>query len=255
MNDICPEHEFITKGLAGYDGMEVREYTFCKLENYNGDLQDYTLDLITRQSYDKKPLPVVFFIHGGGFLQPHDKRQGYISIFARELTRVGYAVVSPDYPIFDNVAQRSAWNATMGADRAAEAVHLAYLYIRENAERLNLDADRIALMGGSAGGMTGFYLLGHYNDNIRAFINCWGAPQGFSPCVSGFPPTLSIHGTADTLVRYELELPIQADLEKAGVVHELITLEGAGHTPMKFFATYIQSVIDWLDKYMKTNEI
>ena len=32
-------------------------------------------------------------------------------------------------------------------------------------------------MGGSAGGMTCFYLLEHYSDKILAFGNCWGCPR------------------------------------------------------------------------------
>ena len=74
------------------------------------------------------PLPVVIFAHGGGFVQPNDKRQGYIPVFAKALTKEGYAVVSPDYPVFDNLKEREAWNKTAGADRAAEAVYLAYQY-------------------------------------------------------------------------------------------------------------------------------
>ena len=124
------------------------------------------------------------------------------------------------------------------------------MYIKENAERLRLDTDRIAVMGGSAGGMTSFYWLEHYKDKVLAFINCWGAPRGIIPNVTNFPPTLSVHGTADTTVPYELELPIQNALEKSDIPHKLITLDGAGHTPMRFFQTYIRSVIEWLDKYM-----
>ena len=69
------------------------------------------------------PRPVVIFVHGG-FVIPNDKRQGYIPVFAKALTKAGYAVLSPDYPVFDNHEERAKWNKSMGADRAAEAVHL-----------------------------------------------------------------------------------------------------------------------------------
>ncbi len=44
-----------------------------------------------------------------------------------------------------------------------------------------------------------------------------------------YPPTLLIHGTADTDVPYSLSQDMDAKLGKAGVVHEFITVEGAGH--------------------------
>ena len=225
---INPELQFKLKSLATYDGMKLDEYSFVYMENYKGEQQEYKLDVIAPLEKSEAPRPVVIFVHGGGFAQPCDKRQAYIPMFAHHLTKAGYVVVSPDYPIFDDADQRAAYTGNdRGAARAAEAVHMAYLYIQQNAEGLHLDADRIAIMGGSAGGMTGFYLLDHYDDKFRMFGNCWGAPKGYMPDVTKFPPTLSIHGTADQAVPYELEAPIQAAFEAAGIDHELITLEGA----------------------------
>jgi len=44
-----------------------------------------------------------------------------------------------------------------------------------------------------------------------------------------YPPTLLIHGTADTDVPYSESAAMAARLEECGVPHALITLEGAGH--------------------------
>jgi acetyl esterase/lipase len=44
-----------------------------------------------------------------------------------------------------------------------------------------------------------------------------------------FPPTILIHGTADTDVPYSLSKEMDATLAKAGVVHELIPVDGAEH--------------------------
>ena len=44
-----------------------------------------------------------------------------------------------------------------------------------------------------------------------------------------YPPTLLIHGTADTDVPYSESAAMAARLEDCGVPHELLTLEGAGH--------------------------
>ena len=249
---VNPELEFKLKSLATYDGMRLDEYSFVYMENYKGEQQEYKLDVIAPLEKSEAPRPVVIFVHGGGFTQPCDKRQAYIPMFAHHLTKAGYVGISPDYPIFDDPEQRAAYaGADRGAARAAEAVHMAYLYIQQNADALHLDTDRIALFGGSAGGMTGFYMLEHYSDKIRMFGNCWGAPRGYMPDVTKFPPTLSIHGTADQAVPYELEAPIQAAFEAAGVDHELLTLEGAPHTPLMHLDDFIPTVLAWLEKTMK----
>jgi acetyl esterase/lipase len=245
------ERKFISHGVAAYEGMSLEEVAFCKMEDYHGVMQDYKLDVIKAPDESDAPLPVVIFVHGGGFVQPHNKRQGYIPVFAKALTKAGYAVVSPDYPIFDNRAHRDTWNETIGADRAAEAVHYAYLFVKENAKKYNFDPERIAVMGGSAGGMTCFYLLEYYDDSFRFFGNCWGTPWHRVPDVKKFPPTVSIHGTADQTVSFDLEAPVQEALEKAGIPHELVAIEGAPHTPMKHFAEFIPTVLTWLDRYMK----
>ena len=44
-----------------------------------------------------------------------------------------------------------------------------------------------------------------------------------------YPPTMLIHGTADTDVPYSLSKEMDATLDKAGVTHEFITVDGAEH--------------------------
>lgn len=44
-----------------------------------------------------------------------------------------------------------------------------------------------------------------------------------------YPPTLLIHGTADTDVPYSESAAMAARLREYGVAHELLSLEGAGH--------------------------
>ena len=251
MSNFSPEGEFVQHDLSAYLGMSLREMAFCRVKDHRGDLKEYRLDLIVSPGAPTEPRPVVIFVHGGGFLPPNDKRQSYVATFARALTEQGYAVISPDYPIFENNEQRALWNETQGADLAAEAIYRACLFVKENAEALSLDPSRVALMGGSAGGMACFYLLEHYDVDVKMFGNCWGVPRKYAVDVTGFPPTLSIHGTDDKLVSYALEAPIQKDFERLGIPAELITLQGAGHTPIKEFGTYFPTLLAWLDRYVK----
>lgn len=247
----APEMEFRKKFKPDYSGMTVTEVPFCTMEDHSGTPMEYKLDVITAQNAASGKLPVVFFIHGGGFLKPNDKRQAYISMFARELTKSGYAVVSPDYPQFDSEQQlAAAGGEAAGYAKAAQAIHYAYRFVAENGKQWNLDASRTAIIGGSAGGWATFYTIANYRDPYRAFVNCWGAPAVLPP-VSNFPATLSIHGTEDVLVPYALETAAQTALEQAGIEHPLITLPGCGHTPLNKFGEFMPVILEFLRARME----
>lgn len=244
------EEDIRSKYNPDYSGMDLREYPFATMENHCGNLREYCLDLMTAEGSTETNRPVVFFVHGGGFTEPCDKRQAYIPMIARHLVKQGYAVVSPDYPVFNSPEELdAAGGEPAGYQKAGMAIHLAYVWLREHRRELNLDCERIAIIGGSAGGWASYYAIADHRDLYRAFVNCWGSPRVL-PSLIGFPPTLSIHGTLDSLVPYALEEAAQNALRKAGVVHELITLDGCGHTPLNKAELFIPRIISWLNQYL-----
>ena len=100
----------------------------------------------------KQDLPVVVFIHGGGW------RSGFRSEFvpmALRLARNGYASVTVTY--------RLAGEAMYPA--AVHDVRAAVRWVREHAGEYGLDPRRIALAGGSAGGQIASLagVTGHMN--------------------------------------------------------------------------------------------
>jgi len=231
-----------------YSGMRVREMPFGSMENHHMEQEEYKLDFITKEGTVPDKLPAVFFIHGGGFKKPHDKRQVYISYFAKALTAAGYAVVSPDYPQFDSAQElEAAGGESAGYAKAAQAVNLAVEFMKSHSAELGIDPGRIAIIGGSAGGWAAFYAIAEKPENFRCFINCWGSPQQL-PDVSAFPPTLSIHGTDDVLVPYPLETAAQAALDKQRIEHRLITLENCGHTPLYKMPEFVPEILKWLSR-------
>jgi acetyl esterase/lipase len=65
------------------------------------------------------------------------------------------------------------------------------------------------------------------------------------------PPTLIIHGDADTLVPIQQGQVMIAALKKVGVPAELVVKHGVGHT-FKGMEKEPVKIVDWFDKYLKT---
>jgi acetyl esterase/lipase len=106
-----------------------------------------------------KPTPVVINIHGGGWNKGVKESQtGFNTFF-----KAGYAVANIEY--------RLTQQAT--APAAIEDTRCALIYLIKNADALNIDVNKIVIMGGSAGGHLALMggLLG--NDN-RFDSNCKG---------------------------------------------------------------------------------
>lgn len=85
-----------------------------------------------------KPSPMLINIHGGGWNHGVKESQTGFSTFFKE----GFAVANIEY--------RLTGQAT--APAAIEDARCALVYILLNAKELNIDVNRIVLMGGSAGG-------------------------------------------------------------------------------------------------------
>ncbi len=87
-----------------------------------------------------KPLPVIAMIHGGGWV--NGDRIGYASL-GIQLARTGdYAAVGVGY----RLTKEAHWPSQVYDCKAA------IRWIRAHAKELNLDADKIAVWGSSAGG-------------------------------------------------------------------------------------------------------
>lgn len=247
-----PEIQF-KQYKADYSGMKLEEYTFTEMKNLYGENHYFKLDVMTSLVEENDIKPVALFIHGGGFTEPCDKRQAYIPLFARKLIEAGFAVVSPDYPVYKDESDRDQMTVNESADcckEPASVVTKAVEYLCNHKQELKIDPNQIVILGGSAGGMTAFYTVAEGPDKYKAFINLWGTPAEF-PDVSKFPPVLSVHGTADLLVPYEREKELTELLEEKGITNRLITLDGCGHTPLNRFDEFMPEIIDFLKECLK----
>ena len=113
-----------------------REIAYADTKNPR---QALDLFLPKTRKFDK-PLPVIAFIHGGGW-RNGDKRRGWGQVL-RYVESGRYAGVSIGY----RLSGEAKWPAQIHDCKAA------IRWIRANAKKYNLDPNRIGVMGTSAGG-------------------------------------------------------------------------------------------------------
>ncbi len=65
------------------------------------------------------------------------------------------------------------------------------------------------------------------------------------------PPTLILHGDADTLVPLQQSEIIVEKLKEAGVPAELVVKKGAGHGVWPTILADLKTIADWFDKYLQ----
>ena len=218
---------------------------------------------IVRPAEQAGPLPVILFIHGGGW-QAGNKRDGLQTLYG--LAKQGYVAASVQY----RLAPDSHFPAQI------HDVKAAVRYVRSHAQELNIDPDRIGIMGGSAGAHLALLLattdradgLEGTNEGdevvssrvqavfsvagptdltpvfpksseymVNAFIGQTraDAPDQYAKASpihyvsAGDTPIFAVHGTKDELVPYEQVPAMVAACQKAGVSMELITIEDGGH--------------------------
>ena len=221
---------------------------------------------------------VVFMVSGGWFSRwvPPEQRARQFA----DLLEAGYTVIpvhhgsSPRYHVPDAYAD----------------VSRAIRHIRLHADQHGIDADRIGVTGGSAGGHLSLMLgldsdAGQLDseDEVLRTGNSVAAVVAYYPPVdlrritgpnerfpalnfpnekaaaispilhvdSQDPPTLLIHGDADDLVNISNSEIIYAEFQKHDVSADFITIQGAGHGFRGDDArTAAQARLEWFNKHL-----
>lgn len=193
----------------------------------------------------------VMLVHGGGWSA--GSRSDYAPL-ARALAAQGFTAVSIDYRLSPAVRH----------PQHLQDVACQFRWLRAQAQALDVDPDRIAAVGGSAGAHlvallayaspearpAAVVLHGGPMDLVRAMREL-AAPQqgavqalfgtatpredqlrGASPVAwvrTGAPPTLLLHGEQDPLVPVSQARALADALANARVPHRLHVIPGAGH--------------------------
>ncbi len=210
-----------------------------------------SLDIYSPQNDNLQNRPVIVFIHGGGFRPGNDKTQSYIVEMANRFTKKGYVCISIDYRVRENPKDDPVGTISDAVQDALKGLD----WLRKNSELLKIDKTKIIIAGGSAGGMLGCNLC--FNDRadkmdkagIVGFIDLWGTPDviwGDLNIDKNDPPTIIVHGTDDKLVSYSNSVRLAEKLKANHIKHELITIEGAGHTPVAHIDDFEKKIAGFL---------
>jgi len=248
------------------DSVEVRfDQPYAGNDNPKQQLDIY----LPKKRKDDKPVPVVVFIHGGGW--GGGDRKGFVNPAIQTAASGKYAAISVGY----RLSGEKIWPAQIHDCKAA------IRWIRAHAKELNIDPNKIGATGNSAGGhlvtLLGLTagnkdLEGDVGENsgtssaVTCVINFCGptdmaaplmqgeAAKKDDPAVAGLVggslkekadvvkatspltyvskqavPIMTVHGTADLRVNYNNAEKLDAALKQAGTTHYLIPMEGAGH--------------------------
>ncbi len=223
---------------------------------------DRKLDIYRPIDLPKGKLPVIVFIHGGGF--GGGDKKGTEAV-CTSLSNLGYAVVSINYRLElkrKKVAGASA-SANMGKGVpengfnpalsnavaiAAEDAQLALKWIKENAESYNLNTAAVAISGGSAGGMTALYTAYATDQKIlpiKAVVNLWGGLEKVPVLKKKSPALLTYHGDLDNVIHVDFAYVLHKEMQSIGHPHAVLhVMEGKGHARYDLIAKEKAAEID-----------
>jgi acetyl esterase/lipase len=252
---------FLAAGLAPSWSASAGEVVIEKDVDYLGSGRAEKADLYRPKDIPEgQRVPAVVIIHGGGWTGGEKGAARELGI-GTTLAENGYVGLSINYLLSDEV-HRVTWPQNLHDCKTAVR------WLRKNADRLHVDPDHIGVIGGSAGGHLSAMVAAtgpeakydppgpysEYPTRVQAAVimyapmemnlidRAWlGKTRAEDPAlyqeVSPLthldprdPPFLVLHGTADKLVEVEQSRILDAALEKTGLRHQLIIIEGGPHT-------------------------
>jgi acetyl esterase/lipase len=199
-------------------------------------------------------------IHGGGFTGGQRDSVRDINICSN-LARHGYVAMSIEYQLATR--GKGSWPQNLRDCKTA------IRWLRVNANRLNIDPERIGVIGGSAGAtLAGLVALTEKSDgldpqepysNVSCRVRCGVMLYGISDLAqwhdnamlgksisedialykkaspvtyarADSPPMLLVHGTADETVNYHQSELLADALNKVGASPELVIIPNAVHS-------------------------
>lgn len=177
--------------------------------------------------------PGFIAVHGGG-LTRGDKRTENMVELCRELAGRGYACVSINYRLLgDDPAADGETPISRALNAAIEDAERAVTWLRNGAGHYQVDPERIAV-GGSSAGAAIVLRLAYRGAGpgvpVRAVFSWVGGLDGREGMLdAGEPPLFMVSGEADTSVPASEARALAERARRVGIPHELLVCEELGH--------------------------
>jgi dienelactone hydrolase len=228
------------------------------LEGDKTQQKDHEFDLYQPDNDNLAALPLIIWMHGGGF-KFGSKGVHEAELMCRAFAQRGYVCASINYRLskskfsfkFDDM-QKSSYFAVQDARQAIE-------FFRKNHERFNIDPDKIIVAGNSAGGIMA--LLAAYTsdeelarhtgvnvttkvalhntqqpEKVAAVVNFWGAIYRLDWLKNARVPIVSICGNKDGIIPPTTSngsmygsVDIEKEAERVHIPHSLKVFTGYSH--------------------------
>jgi len=232
---------------------------------------DRLLDLYLPHTKPMQSLPILVFIHGGGFSGGDKGAKGNVAL-CKEIAAKGYVVVSINYYLY--LKQNKIQGASAGANMkdglpkdgkfhagletavkmASADTELALQWIKNHAENYALDTNRLAISGGSAGAMTALYTTYRSKQKIlpiRCVVNFWGGLASTDDIRASAPPLLTFHGEQDDLINVVYAYALHKKMKELNIQQsEIHILKNMGHAIYNYIT---KNEINTIDKFLTSN--
>jgi acetyl esterase/lipase len=187
-----------------------------------------------KQHPTQTEFPIFLYYHGGG-LRYGDRKRDVPLCTVQYLLDRGIAFVSVDYRVLQH-----GFNGSAILTDAYDAVR----FLKAHGADYRLNSDKIVVSGNSAGGnlamMVGYGLNASM---VAGVLTLWGVEPGYNPTNRSFehyaspteyitassPPTLLIHGGADTAVSVQASQHVADRLRQFNVTHQMVRVPAQNH--------------------------
>lgn len=261
--------------------------------SFSGTTTNLTMDIYEPTGDTATVRPLIIWTHGGSFIGG-TKADADMVAFSNDFAQKGYVCVSINYRL--GFFPIDSANAVKAVIRAVQDLKATVRYFKKDfatTNTYNIDTNNIFIGGSSAGAITALHaaylkneceiipyvgqttlnnlggLTGNsgspgYSSSVKGVINLCGALAKYHWLEAGDVPFVSLHGTADAVVKYNrgqanpgvplLYLDGSRMLyERAvqiGVENPFYTFAGADHVPHSGSAAYEDTTINVIRDFL-----